>query len=69
MVNSGHPYRANSIFWTRALNIPFPRSYVFPRVQPEQDSASSNTPGASTSHDSTEKLANRENGKRKVACH
>ncbi|KAL7238765.1 hypothetical protein ACSBR2_004794 [Camellia fascicularis] len=29
--------RANSIFWTRALNIPFPRSYVFPQVQDEQD--------------------------------
>lgn len=28
---------ANSIFWTRALNIPFPRSYVFPQVQDEQD--------------------------------
>ncbi|KAG5563942.1 hypothetical protein RHGRI_000206 [Rhododendron griersonianum] len=28
---------ANSIFWTRALNIPFPRSYVYPQVQDEQD--------------------------------
>ncbi|KAI8024071.1 hypothetical protein LOK49_LG03G02413 [Camellia lanceoleosa] len=28
---------ANSIFWTRALNIPFPRSHVFPQVQDEQD--------------------------------
>ncbi|CAN1814959.1 Ribulose-1,5 bisphosphate carboxylase/oxygenase large subunit N-methyltransferase, chloroplastic [Linum perenne] len=24
---------ANSVFWTRALNIPFPRSYVFPTFQ------------------------------------
>ncbi|CAI0429016.1 unnamed protein product [Linum tenue] len=25
--------RANSVFWSRALNIPFPRSYVFPTFQ------------------------------------
>ncbi|XP_057780690.1 uncharacterized protein LOC130999206 isoform X2 [Salvia miltiorrhiza] len=43
---------ANSIFWTRALNIPFPSSYVF-------RTGSSNAPGASTN--STEKLANGEN--------
>ncbi|KAI3444629.1 hypothetical protein Pfo_001294 [Paulownia fortunei] len=54
---------ANSIFWTRALNIPLPCSYVFPRVQPEQDSTSSNVPGTSTSHVFMEKLVNRENGK------
>ncbi|KAG5563947.1 hypothetical protein RHGRI_000206 [Rhododendron griersonianum] len=30
-------FTANSIFWTRALNIPFPRSYVYPQVQDEQD--------------------------------
>lgn len=29
---------ANSIFWTRALNIPLPRSYVFPQIQEEQNS-------------------------------
>lgn len=28
---------ANSIFWTRALNIPFPRSYVFPEPVRGQD--------------------------------
>ncbi|XP_010278513.1 PREDICTED: uncharacterized protein LOC104612687 isoform X2 [Nelumbo nucifera] len=28
---------ANSIFWTRALNIPFPHSYVFPEVQEGQE--------------------------------
>lgn len=32
--------RANSIFWTRALNIPFPRSYVFPRIVGEQENPS-----------------------------
>lgn len=32
---------ANSIFWTRALNIPFPRSYIFPQKQNEQESSSS----------------------------
>ncbi|KAK6162439.1 hypothetical protein DH2020_002280 [Rehmannia glutinosa] len=54
---------ANSVFWTRALNIPLPHSYVFPRVQPEQDSTASNIPCASTNHVSTEELVNRENGK------
>ncbi|XP_052171256.1 protein-lysine N-methyltransferase EFM1 isoform X2 [Diospyros lotus] len=28
---------ANSIFWSRALSIPFPRSYVFPQVQDDQE--------------------------------
>ncbi|KAL5727745.1 hypothetical protein ACHQM5_000903 [Ranunculus cassubicifolius] len=32
---------ANSIFWTRALNIPFPRSYVFPQNIEEQENISS----------------------------
>lgn len=37
-----HPHdRANSIFWTRALNIPFPHSYVFPGSIEEQDKESS----------------------------
>ncbi|RXI06978.1 hypothetical protein DVH24_026114 [Malus domestica] len=30
--------RVNSLFWTRALNIPLPYSYVFPKIQ--EDSAS-----------------------------
>ncbi|KAL3649514.1 hypothetical protein CASFOL_005917 [Castilleja foliolosa] len=30
---------ANSIFWTRALNIPLPRCYVFPSVQQEKELA------------------------------
>ncbi|KAF1898157.1 hypothetical protein Lal_00032922 [Lupinus albus] len=28
---------ANSVFWSRALNIPFPRSYVFPDMQEVHD--------------------------------
>ncbi|XP_072967093.1 protein-lysine N-methyltransferase EFM1 isoform X2 [Typha angustifolia] len=36
---------ANSIFWTRALNIPFPHFYVFPESSDKQDHSSS-------SHDS-----------------
>ncbi|XP_050237305.1 uncharacterized protein LOC126687004 [Mercurialis annua] len=28
---------ANSLFWTRALNIPLPHSYVFPQVEVDQD--------------------------------
>ncbi|XP_059634085.1 uncharacterized protein LOC132276605 isoform X2 [Cornus florida] len=58
---------ANSIFWTRALNIPFPRSYVFPQIQKEQDSTSlslSRYSGESTNHISSEELVNGNNGKR-----
>ncbi|KAG8391742.1 hypothetical protein BUALT_Bualt01G0218700 [Buddleja alternifolia] len=51
---------ANSIFWTRALNIPLPSSYVFPRIEQEQGI---NIPNASTSHVSTQTLVNTENGK------
>ncbi|KAL1548716.1 hypothetical protein AAHA92_16914 [Salvia divinorum] len=35
---------ANSIFWTRALNIPFPSSYVFRTGQPERECGGSNAP-------------------------
>ncbi|OMP00468.1 hypothetical protein COLO4_12633 [Corchorus olitorius] len=28
---------ANSVFWSRALNLPLPRSYVFPQFQEDQD--------------------------------
>ncbi|KAH0471130.1 hypothetical protein IEQ34_000853 [Dendrobium chrysotoxum] len=38
--------RAYSIFWTRALNIPFPRSYVFPESFGDQ----SNNPTCHTGH-------------------
>ncbi|KAL0428948.1 UNVERIFIED_CONTAM: hypothetical protein Sradi_0520800 [Sesamum radiatum] len=54
---------ANSIFWTRALNIPFPSSYVFPRTEQEQDSTSSIAPAESTNHVSTKQIVNRENGR------
>ncbi|KAK4418708.1 Serine/threonine-protein kinase dst1 [Sesamum alatum] len=53
---------ANSIFWTRALNIPFPTSYVFPSAEQEQDNTTSTLPGESTNHVSTEKIVNTENG-------
>ncbi|XP_011091377.1 protein-lysine N-methyltransferase EFM1 [Sesamum indicum] len=52
---------ANSIFWTRALNIPFPSSYVFPRAEQEQDSTTSIVPGESSNHVSTEQIVSREN--------
>ncbi|KAJ4956721.1 hypothetical protein NE237_013504 [Protea cynaroides] len=32
---------ANSIFWTRALNIPCPRAYVFPQMPEEQENCCS----------------------------
>ncbi|XP_011035479.1 PREDICTED: uncharacterized protein LOC105133260 [Populus euphratica] len=41
---------ANSVFWARALNIPFPRSYVFPQVQEDQDSQSSLSIDSGVSH-------------------
>ncbi|KAL2233953.1 UNVERIFIED_CONTAM: hypothetical protein Sindi_1127500 [Sesamum indicum] len=57
----GSSDRANSIFWTRALNIPFPSSYVFPRAEQEQDSTTSIVPGESSNHVSTEQIVSREN--------
>ncbi|KAI3800493.1 hypothetical protein L1987_28584 [Smallanthus sonchifolius] len=33
---------ANSIFWTRALSIPLPRSFVFPQIQEEDHNPASN---------------------------
>ncbi|XP_051146899.1 uncharacterized protein LOC127262308 [Andrographis paniculata] len=54
---------ANSIFWTRALNIPFPQSYVFPSSQPEQDSTDISLLDSSTHHISAEKLVSNETGK------
>lgn len=55
-VSPHHPFiwvivipRANSVFWTRALNIPFPHSYVFPKEEDDQDAhhCKENTNGAS----------------------
>ncbi|RDX71769.1 Ribulose-1,5 bisphosphate carboxylase/oxygenase large subunit N-methyltransferase, chloroplastic, partial [Mucuna pruriens] len=34
----GDSEMANSVFWSRALNIPMPRSYVFPEMQDAHDS-------------------------------
>ncbi|KAJ9539524.1 hypothetical protein OSB04_032257 [Centaurea solstitialis] len=44
---------ANSIFWTRALTVPLPRSSVFPQVEDEQQN-----------HASNPELGNGENGKK-----
>ncbi|GAB4844420.1 hypothetical protein Ancab_037784 [Ancistrocladus abbreviatus] len=40
---------ANSVFWTRALNIPLPQSYVFPQIQGTGDSSSRFIQDAGTS--------------------
>ncbi|OMO78698.1 hypothetical protein CCACVL1_14200 [Corchorus capsularis] len=37
LVLDGNSERANSVFWSRALNLPLPRSYVFPQFQEDQD--------------------------------
>nr|XP_048321772.1 uncharacterized protein LOC107432673 isoform X3 [Ziziphus jujuba var. spinosa] len=49
---------ANSVFWTRALNIPLPYSYVFPQTQESEDCSSSvdKTSEASISHGPREQL-------------
>ncbi|XP_073288648.1 uncharacterized protein [Primulina huaijiensis] len=64
---------ANSIFWARALNIPFPRSYVFPRVSEEQEKTSeeqektsSMRPAKPSDYVSVEKLVHIESGKSEV---
>ncbi|KAG7034462.1 Ribulose-1,5 bisphosphate carboxylase/oxygenase large subunit N-methyltransferase, chloroplastic [Cucurbita argyrosperma subsp. argyrosperma] len=36
----GSSVRANSIFWARALNIPMPHAYVFPKIEEEIGSVS-----------------------------
>ncbi|KAA8520567.1 hypothetical protein F0562_014823 [Nyssa sinensis] len=61
---------ANSIFWTRALNIPLPHSYVFPQIQEEQHSTSSSFSsncGASTNHIFSGELVKGKDGKRHAA--
>nr|XP_048321775.1 uncharacterized protein LOC107432673 isoform X6 [Ziziphus jujuba var. spinosa] len=54
----GGSERANSVFWTRALNIPLPYSYVFPQTQESEDCSSSvdKTSEASISHGPREQL-------------
>lgn len=57
---------ANSIFWTRALNIPFPHSYVFPQVLVEKENCSlsrNEDIGASLAHISGESLTHCEDEK------
>ncbi|XP_038881850.1 protein-lysine N-methyltransferase EFM1 isoform X2 [Benincasa hispida] len=50
---------ANSIFWARALNIPMPHAYVFPKIQEEvgSDSLTEETTEVSTSTVSEVQLA------------
>lgn len=55
---------ANSIFWTRALTIPLPRSYVFPQSEEAQQSTPSSLSGLSTNHISKPESATKDNGKR-----
>ncbi|KAF8379405.1 hypothetical protein HHK36_028840 [Tetracentron sinense] len=60
---------ANSIFWTRALNTPFPHSYVFPQRLEEQGNCFlclNKDSGASTSQISGGEL---HNGKGEESCH
>lgn len=57
---------ANSIFWSRALNLPLPHSYVFPQIQ---DDVGTTCPvdkisEGSTSHSCSEEPINEINGKR-----
>nr|AKM76806.1 SET domain-containing protein [Erodium trifolium] len=51
---------ANSVFWTRALNIPLPHSFVFPQIHKEQKSCLSieKSSEASTDHTSSNKMIN-----------
>lgn len=50
--------RANSVFWTRALNIPLPHSHVFPQIQETEGCSTSieKTSEVSKFHDSGEEL-------------
>ncbi|KAJ8650143.1 hypothetical protein MRB53_003166 [Persea americana] len=54
---------ANSIFWTRALSIPFPHSYVFPQVVGEQENLSLSRNGDPLDQVSGELLSNGEDEK------
>ncbi|RXH93568.1 hypothetical protein DVH24_014144 [Malus domestica] len=56
--------RANSLFWTRALNIPLPYSYVFPKIQ--EDSASDGKNIEVSTNICKEELVN---GKDEKGCH
>nr|AKM76813.1 SET domain-containing protein [Monsonia marlothii] len=56
---------ANSIFWTRALNIPLPQSFVFPQINEEQNSCLSVDKSSETSfeYSSTNEMINGKNVK------
>ncbi|PPD73664.1 hypothetical protein GOBAR_DD29404 [Gossypium barbadense] len=57
---------ANSIFWSRALNLPLPHSYVFPQIQDDVGTTcpvDKNSEG-STSHSYSEEPINEIDGKR-----
>lgn len=60
--------RANSLFWTRALNIPLPHSYVFPQIQENKNDIASDgkNSGVSTTHICMEELVNGMDEKGKV---
>ncbi|XWS77120.1 hypothetical protein CRYUN_Cryun01aG0235000 [Craigia yunnanensis] len=57
---------ANSIFWSRALNLPLPHSYVFPQIQEDQDITCpvDKNSEASTSHIYSGEPINENDGKR-----
>ncbi|KAK9274080.1 hypothetical protein L1049_018894 [Liquidambar formosana] len=59
--------KANSVFWTRALNIPLPHSYVFPPIQEGSESTFpiNKNYGASSDQNSNGELVN---GKDKKPC-
>nr|AKM76816.1 SET domain-containing protein [Pelargonium citronellum] len=51
---------ANSVFWTRALNIPLPHSFVFPQINEVQDNSLSmeKSSEASTDHGCSKEMIN-----------
>nr|AKM76807.1 SET domain-containing protein [Francoa sonchifolia] len=59
---------ANSVFWARALNIPLPHSYVFPRILEDQEGCHSIEKSSEDSaNNSSEELVDGENRKRSNA--
>ncbi|KAK3012067.1 hypothetical protein RJ639_011602, partial [Escallonia herrerae] len=64
LILEGDSERANSIFWTRALNIPLPRSYVFPNVQEAEESTLLSSNGVSDNHTSRGEFVNGDDGKK-----
>ncbi|KAI9181828.1 hypothetical protein LWI28_019047 [Acer negundo] len=54
---------ANSIFWTRALNIPLPHSYVFPQIQEDQDNCGPVSKSYEVFIDQSEELISEQEGK------